>query len=232
LDTTTSPELLDKSYLFDQDLSSVRFAPNWAEKYRPKLIRIASTNEIHVDTSFSRLLGKAPLMVAGMTPCTASEQFVSAVINAGFHVELAGGGQHTELYLRQRVEKIVSMVGPGEGVTLNILFLNPRLWGFQYPQTIAMRKEGLPMEGICVAAGVPSLDVANEVVKNLKEAGIKHVAFKPGSVETIRRVIQIAKANPDMPIILQWTGGRGGGHHSFEDFHGPMLETYGMFLLL
>ncbi|KAJ3096841.1 3-oxoacyl-[acyl-carrier-protein] synthase [Phlyctochytrium planicorne] len=219
-------ELLDKSSIFDQDLSSVRFAPNWAEKYRPKLVRIASTNEVHVDTSFSRLIGKAPLMVAGMTPCTVNEQFVSAVINAGFHVELAGGGQHTEGYLRDRVKKIMDLVGPGEGITLNILFLNPRLWGFQYPAVQAMRKEGIPMEGICVAAGVPSLDVANEVVANLKSAGLKHVAFKPGSVDTIRRVIAIAKANPDMPIILQWTGGRGGGHHSFEDFHAPMLETY------
>lgn len=29
-----------------------------------------------------------------------------------------------------------------------------------------------------------------------------------------------------MGIALQWTGGRGGGHHSFEDFHAPLLETY------
>ncbi|KAJ3326414.1 3-oxoacyl-[acyl-carrier-protein] synthase [Blyttiomyces sp. JEL0837] len=222
----TSGELLDKSYIFDQSKDAVRFAPNWAEKFRPKLIRIASTNEIHVDTSFSRLLGKPHLMVAGMTPCTANEDFVAAVINAGFHVELAGGGQHTEAYLRERVNKVLDLVGPGEGITLNILFLNPRLWGFQYPACVAMRKEGIPMEGVCVAAGVPSLDVADEVVRNLREAGIRHVAFKPGSVETIRRVITIAKNNPDMPVILQWTGGRGGGHHSFEDFHSPMLETY------
>ncbi|KAI8617820.1 hypothetical protein BC830DRAFT_1166674 [Chytriomyces sp. MP71] len=222
----TSADLFDKSYVFDHDVASLRFAPNWGEKYRPKLVRVASTNEVQIDTSFSRLLSKPPLMVAGMTPCTMNEHFVSAVINAGYHIELAGGGQHTEGFLRDRVNKILQMTGPGEGITLNILFLNPRLWGFQYPATMAMRQEGIPMEGICVAAGVPSLDVADEVVANLKKAGIKHVAFKPGSVETIRRVISIAKNNPDMPIVLQWTGGRGGGHHSFEDFHGPMLETY------
>jgi fatty acid synthase subunit beta len=50
---------------------------------------------------------------------------------------------------------------------------------------------------------------------NLKEAGIKHVSFKPGSIETILRVVQIAKRHLDMPVILQWTGGCGGGHHSF-----------------
>lgn len=90
-----------------------------------------------------------------------------------------------------------------------------------------MRNEGIPMEGICIAAGVPSIDVADSVISNLKEAGIKHVSFKPGSAETIRDVIRIAKNHPDMPIILQWTGGRGGGHHSYEDFHQPLLETYG-----
>ncbi|KAI8919392.1 fatty acid synthase [Powellomyces hirtus] len=220
-------DMLNRTYLFDRDVHSVQFAPNWAEKYRPKLIRIASTNEVHIDTPFSRLLGKAPLMVAGMTPCTVSEEFVSAIINAGFHVELAGGGQHTEAHLRERVQKIIDRIAPGEGITLNILFLNPRLWGFQYPAVQSMRREGIPMEGVCVAAGVPSLDVADDVIKNLKAAGLKHVAFKPGSTETIRRVIAIAKNNPDMPIILQWTGGRGGGHHSYEDFHAPMLETYG-----
>ncbi|KAJ1558895.1 beta subunit of fatty acid synthetase, partial [Nowakowskiella sp. JEL0078] len=221
-----SNDLLDKTAVFDSDPLSVRFAPNWGETYRPKLIRIASTGEIHVDTLFSRLISKPPLMVAGMTPCTVSEEFVSAIINAGFHVELAGGGQHTEAYLRNRVSEIIKNVDPGEEITLNILFLNPRLWGFQYPAVQAMRREGIPMGGICIAAGVPSLDVADEVIKNLKASGIRHVAFKPGSVETIRRVVTIARANPDMPIILQWTGGRGGGHHSFEDFHQPILETY------
>ncbi|KAL2913765.1 fatty acid synthase alpha subunit Lsd1 [Polyrhizophydium stewartii] len=219
-------ELLDRAALYDFDQRSVRLAPNWGEKYRPRLVRIASTGEIHIDTPFSRLIAKPPIMVAGMTPCTANEGFVAAVINAGYHVELAGGGQHTEAYLRDRVDKIMALVPAGEGINLNILFLNPRLWGFQYPLSQTMRREGIPMEGICVAAGVPSLDVADEVCTNLKAAGLRYVAFKPGSVETIRRVVSIAKRHPDMAIVLQWTGGRGGGHHSFEDFHQPMFETY------
>ncbi|KAI8805920.1 hypothetical protein BJ742DRAFT_774644 [Cladochytrium replicatum] len=221
-----SSGLLDTTQIYDSDPASVQFAPNWAELYRPRLLRIASTGEVHLDTSFSRLLSKPPLMVAGMTPCTVPHEFVSAIMNAGFHVELAGGGQHTEDYLRNRVQQIMELVPPGEEITLNILFLNPRLWGFQYPAVQAMRREGIPMGGITVAAGVPSLDVADGVIKNLKAAGLRHVAFKPGSVETIRRTIAIAQGNPDMPIVLQWTGGRGGGHHSFEDFHQPLLETY------
>lgn len=80
-------------------------------------------------------------MVAGMTPCTVSEKFVSAVINAGYHVELAGGGQHSEQLLRDRVGKILEKIAPGEGITLNILFLNPRLWGFQYPVILIYSSE-------------------------------------------------------------------------------------------
>jgi fatty acid synthase subunit beta len=56
--------------------------------------------------------------------------------------------------------------------------------------------------------------------------GIKHMAFKPGSVEAIQQTVNIARANPHFPIMMQWTGGRGGGHHSFEDFHQPILLMY------
>jgi fatty acid synthase subunit alpha len=45
-------------------------------------------------------------------------------------------------------------------------------------------------------------------------------------VDGIRQVVNIAAANPDFAIIMQWTGGRAGGHHSFEDFHQPILATY------
>lgn len=174
----------------------------------------------------SRLLGKPPLMVAGMTPATVNEKFVAAVMNAGYHVELAGGGHFNEAVLRDKVNKIMNLTRAGEGITLNIIFLNVRQWGFQYPLIQVMRKEGLPMEGLCVAAGVPSLELANEIIANLQAAGLRHIAFKPGSVDTIRQVIAIAAANPTMPIIMQWTGGRAGGHHSFEDIHQPILETY------
>src|SRR5882762_811094 len=89
-----------------------------------------------------------------------------------------------------------------------------------------MRKEGLPIEGFCVAAGIPSTEKPAEIIEGLANAGIKHVAFKPGSVEGTRQVVSIAAANPSFPIILHWTGVRAGGHRSYEDFHQPILATY------
>ncbi|BGP17655.1 hypothetical protein JCM10213_004639 [Rhodosporidiobolus nylandii] len=198
----------------------------WNERFHPKLVR-TSDGTIHLDTPFSRLLSKPPLMVAGMTPTTVKAGFVSAVLRAGYHVELAGGGHYNEKAVRAKVAEIQKLVNkPGVGITLNCLYINQRQWTFQNPLWQQMKKEGEPVEGLCVAAGIPSTEKAKEIIDGLREAGIKHVSFKPGSVDGIRQVVNIAASNPDFPIILQWTGGRAGGHHSCEDFHAPILATY------
>jgi len=88
-----------------------------------------------------------------------------------------------------------------------------------------MHRKGLPIEGFCVAAGIPTTEVA-EIISDFKSVRIHHVAFKPGSVNGICQVINIATANPDFAIIMQWTGGYAKGHHSFEDFYQPILTTY------
>lgn len=133
--------LLDASHLYDTAPSSVCYAPNWAEEFAPRLVRTAHDNRLHVDTLFSRVLGRPTVMVAGMTPTSVHDEFVSAVMNAGYHCELAGGGHYTEDALRRRVDKIMTQTGEGEGITLNVLFLNARQWGFQYPLAIKMRNE-------------------------------------------------------------------------------------------
>lgn len=165
-------------------------------------------------------------MVAGMTPTTANEDFVIACINAGYHVELAGGGCHTESIMRAKIAKIFSAIAPGQGLTMNLLFINQRLWSFQFPLLLRLREEGYNIEGLTIAAGVPSLEVSNEIIGAIKASGMRHISFKPGSEAAILQVCTIAAQNPDFAIILQWTGGRAGGHHSYEDFHQPILETY------
>lgn len=185
-----------------------------------------SDGTIHIDTPFSRLLGKPPIMVAGMTPSTVKAGFVSAVLSAGFHIELAGGGHYNPAAVRSKVAEIQASIPAGIGLTLNSLYINPRQFTFQLPLWQEMRREGLPIEGFCVAAGIPTTEKAAEIIEGLTKTGIKHVSFKPGSVDGIRQVINIAASNPHFPIILQWTGGRAGGHHSCEDVHQPILSTY------
>ena len=165
-------------------------------------------------------------MVAGMTPSTVKAGFVSAVLSAGYHIELAGGGHYNPAALRSKVAEIQANIPLGVGITLNALYINPRQFTFQLPLWQEMRREGLPVEGFCVAAGIPTTEKAAEIIKGLTKAGIKHVSFKPGSVDGIRQVVNIAASNPHFPIILQWTGGRAGGHHSCEDVHQPILSTY------
>ncbi|GBE87869.1 fatty acid synthase [Sparassis crispa] len=207
------------------DAQNVKREEWWSKRFMPGLVK-TSDGSIHIDTPFSRLLGKPPIMVAGMTPTTVKAGFVSAVLDAGYHVELAGGGHYNAAALRAKVAEIQSKIPAGVGLTLNSLYINPRQFGFQFPLWQEMRREGLPIEGFCVAAGIPSTEKAAEIIDGLRTAGIKHVSFKPGSVDGIRQVVNIAAAHPDFPVILQWTGGRAGGHHSCEDFHQPIISTY------
>ncbi|VVT56943.1 uncharacterized protein SAPINGB_P005430 [Magnusiomyces paraingens] len=211
-----------KQELFDRDSRSVKFAIDWVKEFSPKLVS-ASNNTVFVDTKFSRLLGRPPIMVPGMTPTTIHPEFVASTLNAGYHIELAGGGYFHPTIMTEAIEKVEKTTSPGVGITINLIYVNPFMMNWGIPLIKTLREKGYPVEGLTIGAGVPSLDVANEYIRDL---GLKHVAFKPGSTEAINTVISIAAANPTFPVVLQWTGGRGGGHHSFEDFHAPILQTY------
>jgi fatty acid synthase subunit beta len=220
----TVPEVGYKPELFDRDEEhAVKYAIDWVKEHGPRLIK-TSTGQTYVDTKMSRLLGVPPVMVAGMTPCTVPWDFVAATMNAGYQIELAGGGYYNAKTMTEALRKIENAIPPGRGITVNLIYVNPRAMQWQIPLLGQLRAEGVPIEGLTIGAGVPSIEVAQEYIETL---GLKHISFKPGSVEAIQAVINIAKANPTFPVILQWTGGRGGGHHSFEDFHQPILQMYG-----
>ncbi|KAL7270274.1 beta subunit of fatty acid synthetase [Rhizina undulata] len=220
----TNAEVGYKPELFDRDEEhAVKYAVNWLKQHGPKLVTTKEGVKF-VDTKFSRLLGRAPVMVAGMTPCTVPWDFVAATMNAGYQIELGGGGYYAPGQLTEALRKIEENTTPGAGITVNLIYVNPRAMAWQIPLLQQLRAEGVPIEGLTIGAGVPSIEVANEYIETI---GLKHIAFKPGSMDAIQQVINIAKANPTFPVILQWTGGRGGGHHSFEDFHQPILQMYG-----
>jgi fatty acid synthase subunit beta len=107
-----------------------------------------------------------------------------------------------------------------------MLYLNSHQWNFQFPLVLEYARAGYPIQSITIGAGVPSPDKAEEIFAGLQEAGIGMIGFKPGSVAAIGDVLELARLNPSTQVMLQWTSGRGGGHHSFEDFHQPLLETY------
>jgi fatty acid synthase subunit alpha len=78
--------VLSEDALFSE--SEMKVAQNW-EEFAPKLVKLSS-GKFMLNTKFSRMTGKPPLMVAGMTPTTANEELVAAFTNSGYHGELAG----------------------------------------------------------------------------------------------------------------------------------------------
>lgn len=67
------------------------------------------------------------------TPSAVKAGFVSAVLDAGYHIELAGGGHYNAVTLRSKVAEIQEKIPAGVGFTLNSLYVNPRRFTFQCP---------------------------------------------------------------------------------------------------
>jgi fatty acid synthase subunit beta len=195
---------------------------SWAEKFQPRLVKPTS-GEVRLETRLSKLLGLPPVFVAGMTPTTVPWDFVSTVMNAGYHVELASGGYYNAEDMSAAIDKVKNSVPAGRGITCNLIYSSPQAMTWQIAMLRRLAKEGVAVDGLTIGAGVPSQEIMTDYITSL---GLKHISLKPGSISAIREVIEIAKAQPHFQIILQWTGGRGGGHHSYEDFHAPILRMY------
>ena len=88
------------------------------------------------------------------------------------------------------------------------------------------RRDGAPLAGLTVSAGIPEVEEAIALLDALSAAGLPLNAFKPGTVAQIRHVLAIADAAPQHTIAVHVEGGRGGGHHSWEELDELLLETY------
>ncbi|WP_288437434.1 type I polyketide synthase [uncultured Gordonia sp.] len=200
----------------------------WSE-FAPTLAELPDGRKV-VETAFTKLTGRSPMLLAGMTPTTVDPAIVAAAANAGHWAELAGGGQVTEQILADNVATLTDLLEPGRQAQFNALFLDPYLWKLQLGGKRLVQKaraQGAPIDGVIVSAGIPELDEAVALVDEFVEAGLRFVAFKPGTVEQIRSVIRIAAEVPHHPVIVQIEGGRAGGHHSWEDLDDLLLATYG-----
>ena len=181
-----------------------------------------------VDTAFTRLTGKSPILLAGMTPTTVDPEIVAAAANRGHWAELAGGGQVTEEIFAENVAKLTELLDEGRTAQFNTLFLDPYLWKLQVGGTRLLQKArmaGAPFDGLVISAGIPDTEDAVAILEDLHEAGISHVVFKPGTVKQIRAVIAIAR-EVETPVIAHIEGGVAGGHHSWEDLDELLLTTY------
>ncbi|KNC49148.1 uncharacterized protein AMSG_11853 [Thecamonas trahens ATCC 50062] len=211
--------------LYSRSVDNLTFGISYANAFGPSRV-VLPDGSVRIDTKFTRATGRPPVLVGGMTPTSAHAPLVAAIANAGYHAELAGGGLPRKAIFHDRVAQLVALLNPGASFGLNLLFLNPKQWAFQYPATLALLARGVPISHVTIAAGVPSLDNGIEILSALAAAGLRELSFKPGNVSAIHRVLAIASAVPHLTVVLQWTGGRAGGHHSFEDAHHPILHTY------
>ncbi|OBI14958.1 3-oxoacyl-ACP synthase [Mycobacterium sp. E2462] len=196
--------------------------------YAPTLVRLPD-GRVKLSTKFTRLTGRSPILLAGMTPTTVDAKIVAAAANAGHWAELAGGGQVTEEIFADRVAELAELLEPGRTYQFNALFLDPYLWKLQVGGKRLVQKarqSGAAIDGLVISAGIPDLEEAVELIEELSDAGISHVVFKPGTVEQIRSVIRIATEVATKPVIVHIEGGRAGGHHSWEDLDDLLLATY------
>lgn len=180
--------------------------------YAPSVVRLPD-GRIKLSTKFTRLTGRSPILLAGMTPTTVDAKIVAAAANAGHWAELAGGGQVTEEIFQNRIEEMRGLLEPGRTFEFNALFLDPYLWKLQVGAKRLVQKarqSGAPIDGVVVSAGIPELEEAVELIDELGGIGISHVVFKPGTVEQIRAVIRIATEVPTTPVIMHIEGGRAG----------------------
>jgi fatty acid synthase len=196
--------------------------------YAPSVVNLPD-GRVKLSTKFTRLTGRSPILLAGMTPTTVDAKIVAAAANAGHWAELAGGGQVTEPIFDGRVKELAGLLEPGRTYQFNALFLDPYLWKLQVGGKRLVQKarqSGAAIDGLVISAGIPELEEAVALIEELNEIGITHVVFKPGTVEQIRSVIRIATEVPTRPVIMHVEGGRAGGHHSWEDLDDLLLATY------
>ncbi len=206
--------------------ASVPMAADWSA-YAPKLIDRGDGTPV-VDTAFTRITGKSPILLAGMTPTTVDPAIVAAAANRGHWAELAGGGQVTEQIFAENMATLTELLDEGRTAQFNALFLDPYLWKMQVGGQRLVQKArlaGAPLDGLVISAGIPETEDAVAIIEDLHDSGISHVVFKPGTVKQIRQVLAIAR-EVETPVIAHIEGGVAGGHHSWEDLDELLLATY------
>ncbi len=197
-------------------------------QFAPKVVKLPN-GEQKVETAFSRLTGLSPIILAGMTPTTVDADIVAAAANAGYWAEMAGGGQYSEEVFNFNNDNLQAQLEPGRSAQFNSMFFDRYMWNLQFGvQRIVSkaRAAGAAINGVTISAGIPELEEAGQLIRDLNAEGFPFIAFKPGTVAQIRSVIEIADHHPDADIIIQIEDGHAGGHHSWVDLDDLLLATF------
>jgi malonyl CoA-acyl carrier protein transacylase len=94
---------------------------SWTQRFAPRL-----DSQNNLITKFTKLVGRPPILVPGMTPWSHAKQ-VAAVAKAGYHAELAGGGIPLPHHFEKEIRDLAVLMPPGAGITVNLLYLNAYL---------------------------------------------------------------------------------------------------------
>ncbi len=201
--------------------------PQTYERFAPRVVRDAE-GAFRLSNRHTRLSGRSPMILPGMTPSTVEAPIVVAAANGGHVAELAGGGQVTEAIFKERMAEVAAGLEPGQEVVFNALFLDPYLWNLHLGRERLVQKAraaGAPINGVTISAGIPDKADALALLDELAAAGIWLNAFKPGTVAQVRDVLAIAAETPHT-VWIHLEGGAAGGHHSWEDLDDLLLSTY------
>ena len=201
--------------------------PQTYERFAPRVVHDADGG-LRLANRHTRLTGRSPMVLPGMTPSTAEAPIVAAAANGGHVAELAGGGQVSERIFTERVAELTELLLPGQEVVFNAMYLDPYLWGLHLGRerlVLKARAAGAPFNGVTISAGIPDKPEALAVLDELVEAGLWLNAFKPGTVAQVTEVLAIAAETPHT-IWIHLEGGAAGGHHSWEDLDELLLATY------
>ena len=211
-------------------LSTLESEPERTQNWKALAPRVIETPAgAKLVTKFSKLTGKPPVLLPGMTPTTVEPEIVAAAANAGYWAELAGGGQVTAEVFDRHIAALEDELEEGRTVEFNAMFMDRYLWNLQFGSSRIVPKKrasGAPIDGVVISAGIPELDEAVELIKNLQADGLPYVSFKPGTVDQIRQVVRIARAVAPTTIMIQVEGGEAGGHHSWEALDDLLSATY------
>ncbi|MFT7579597.1 MAG: enoyl reductase-like protein/acyl dehydratase, partial [Myxococcota bacterium] len=196
--------------------------------FAPTLVTLPDGTVV-LENHYTRATGMSPIILPGMTPTTVDAPIVANAANAGFTAELAGGGQVTEPMFALRLEELSALLKPGRQVVFNALYLDRYLWDLHLGKQKIVQKaaaNGAPLCGVTISAGIPDLAEATALLDELAAVGLWLNAFKPGTVDQVKRVLSIAKAAPAHTVFMHLEGGWAGGHHSWEDLEQLLLSTY------